>query len=136
MHFNPSFITASLLVTGGGAAGSWLRFATGRLWSQAIGPIAATAFPWATLTVNVSGSLAMGLLVAWLARYTNDSENWRLLLGVGVLGGFTTFSSFALEFAALVQRGQAGLAAFYVALSLFAGIGALFVGLTTMRTVA
>jgi CrcB protein len=136
MKSPPSFLVASLLVTGGGAAGSWLRFATGRLWTMAIGPIAASAFPWATLTVNIIGSLLMGILVGWLARYSAGGESWRLLLGVGVLGGFTTFSSFALEFGLFVERGALGLAALYVGLSLLAGFGALFTGLALMRVTA
>ncbi len=136
MQSTPSFVTASALVAGGGAAGSWLRFATGRLWSLAIGPVAAAAFPWATLTVNVAGSLAMGLLVGWLARHGTGGESWRLMLGVGVLGGYTTFSSFALEFGLFVERGQLGLGAVYVGLSLIAGFGALFAGLATARAIA
>jgi CrcB protein len=130
-----SFNTASLLVAGGGAVGSWLRFVTGRVWSGAIGPVAANAFPWATLTVNIVGSLLMGLLIGWLAR-VSAGESWRLLLGVGVLGGYTTFSSFALEFGLFVERGQLGLAALYVGLSLLIGFGALFAGLALARVVA
>ena len=136
MSSQPSFLHASLLVAAGGAAGSWLRFLTGRLWSAAIGPVAAAAFPWATLTVNVVGAFAMGLLVGWLARHGPPGESWRLALGVGVLGGFTTFSSFALEFGLFVERGAIGTAAIYVALSLFAGFGGLFSGLALMRVAA
>ena len=131
-----SFGTASLLVGGGGAFGSWLRFATARVWTLFIGPIAASAFPWATLTVNIVGALLMGVLVGWMARHGQGGETWRLLLGVGVLGGFTTFSSFALEFALFVERGALGMAAVYVALSLIAGFGALFAGLALMRVAA
>ena len=135
----PTFATSSLLVAGGGAIGAWLRFATGRLWTVAIGPIAASGFPWSTLTVNVLGSLAMGLLVGWLAHHGGEGsvhpESWRLLLGVGVLGGYTTFSAFALEFALFVERGALGLAALYTGLSLLAGFAALFAGLFIMRTV-
>ena len=131
-----SFVTASVLVTVGGAAGSWLRFATGRLWHFAIGPIAANEFPWATLSVNIVGSLLMGMLIGWLARHSAGGEAWRMLLGVGVLGGFTTFSSFALEFALFVERGNLGLAARYVGVSLLAGFGALFFGLAATRAVA
>jgi CrcB protein len=109
------------------------------LWTAAIGPIAASAFPWSTLTVNVAGSLAMGLLAGWLARHGGEGsvhpESWRLLLGVGVLGGYTTFSAFALEFALFVERGALGLAALYTGLSLLAGFAALFAGLFIMRTV-
>jgi CrcB protein len=133
----PSFLSASLIVAAGGAVGSWLRYLVGRAWTLAIGPVAASAFPWATLTVNVAGSFAMGLLAGWLARFgaphNVSGENWRLLLGVGVLGGFTTFSSFSLEFALLVERGTLGMAAVYVAASLIAGFAGLFAGLYLMR---
>ena len=107
-----------------------------RLWTQALGPIAAGAFPWATLTVNLAGSLAMGLLAGWLARHGSHGEGYRLLLGVGVLGGFTTFSAFSLEVVTLASRGAIGTAALYAALSLVAGIGGLLLGLATMRVAA
>lgn len=132
----PSFLTCSLLVAIGGGAGAWLRFLVGRLWSHAIGPVAASAFPWPTLSVNVLGSVAMGLLAGWLARHGSGGDTARLLLGVGVLGGFTTFSSFSLEFALLVERGALAPAAFYVALSLAAGFSGLFAGLAFMRSIA
>ena len=121
-------IPASGLVAGGGALGSWLRYVTSRAFAMAMGA-SASAFPWATLTANVLGSAAMGLLIAWLARHGGAGETWRLLLGVGVLGGFTTFSSFALEFSVFVERSQIGLAALYVAVSLLASFAALFAGL-------
>ena len=132
----PTFLTSSLYVALGGALGSWLRFVVGRLWTAAIGPVATSVFPWATLTVNVLGSFAMGLLAGWLARHGEGGEGWRLLLGVGVLGGFTTFSAFALEFGLLVERGALPTAAGYVALSLTAGFAGLFAGLYMMRTFA
>ncbi|MBC2670912.1 fluoride efflux transporter FluC [Novosphingobium piscinae] len=132
MNSSPSFGLSSLLVASGGAAGAWLRFATGRAW-QALAPAPATAFPWATLTANVLGCLCMGLLVGVLARHGQGGDGWRLLLGVGVLGGYTTFSAFALEFTLFVQRGLLGLAAGYVALSLLAGFAALFGGLLLTR---
>lgn len=132
----PTFLTSSLYVALGGALGSWLRYVVGRAWTGAIGPVAASAFPWATLTVNVLGSFAMGILTGWLARHGTGGEGARLLLGVGVLGGFTTFSAFALEFGLLVERGALGTAAGYVALSLAAGFAGLFAGLYLMRTFA
>lgn len=132
----PSFLASSLLVAGGGAFGSWLRYMVGRMTIGVIGPIRASDFPWATLTVNVAGSFAMGLLAGWLARQGTHGESWRLLLGVGVLGGFTTFSSFSLEFALLVERGTIGQAMGYVALSLAAGFAGLFAGLAIMRSIA
>lgn len=129
MTAQPSFLAASLSVAAGGAAGAWLRFAAGRV-------IGAHPFPFATLTVNVLGSLAMGLLAGWLARHADGGEQWRLLLGVGVLGGFTTFSAFSLEIALLIQRGAAGLAMLYIALSLLGGVGGLFAGLALARGIA
>lgn len=136
MNSAPSFTTASLLVLVGGGIGAWLRLMTARLWLSAIGPIAVATFPWATLTANVGGSFCMGLLVGWLARHNNGGDTWQLLLGVGLLGGYTTFSSFALEFALFVERGNLGLAALYVGVSLAAGFTALFAGLFLIRALA
>ncbi len=130
---SPSFLASSLFVALGGAIGAWLRFLVGRIYVGWLGPIKASAFPWGTLTANVLGSLAMGLLAGWLARHGQASEGARLFLAVGLLGGFTTFSAFSLEFALMVERGTIGLAALYVALSLIAGFAALFVGLAVMR---
>ena len=124
----PSFLAASLTVALGGGFGAWLRYATGRL-------IGASSFPFATLTVNIVGSFAMGLLAGWLARHGTGGEGWRLLLGVGVLGGFTTFSAFSLELVLMIERGTAGTAALYAVVSVAAGITGLFGGLALMRAV-
>lgn len=126
MTAQPSYLAASLSVAAGGAVGAWLRFVAGRL-------IGANPFPYATLSVNVLGSLAMGLLAGWLARHGESGEPWRLLLGVGVLGGFTTFSAFSLELALMIERGAMAQAATYVALSLLGGVGGLFAGLALAR---
>ncbi len=135
MNPAPAFPLASLLVILGGGFGAWLRFLTGWLMLAAIGARGTSSFPYATLCANVLGSLAMGLLTGWLARH-GGGEHWRLLLGVGVLGGYTTFSSFALEFAMFVERGALGAAALYVGVSLLAGFAALFAGLWLMRGLA
>ena len=127
----PSFFAASLYVILGGGIGAWLRYASGILIFRSLGP--ASQFPWATLSVNVLGSLAMGLLAGWLARHGSHGESWRLLLGVGFLGGFTTFSAFSLELALMVERGALATAAFYAAASVLAGVAALFAGLAIMR---
>lgn len=130
----PSFLTASVLVAIGGGLGSWLRYIVSRMTVSLIGPIRASDFPWATLSVNVLGSFAMGLLVGWLARFGEGGQDLRLLIGVGLLGGFTTFSSFALEFALFIERGAIGSALTYVGLSLVAGFAGLFLGLMLMRS--
>lgn len=135
----PSTLNASLLVALGGGAGAVLRFHLGRAVGSAF-PAAATAFPYATLACNVIGSMAMGLLAGWLARHGADrgigTEGWRMLLGVGLLGGFTTFSAFSLEVVNLWHRGAPGLAATYALASVIAGVAGLLLGLSMMRTAA
>jgi CrcB protein len=125
MSGSPSFLSHSLLVALGGGLGAWLRFAVGRL-------VGFSTFPWATLLVNVSGSFAMGLLAGWLARH-GSGESWRLLIGVGLLGGFTTFSAFSLELALMAERGELAVAAGYALASVIAGVAGLFAGLALMR---
>ncbi|QZP08013.1 fluoride efflux transporter CrcB [Caenibius sp. WL] len=129
----PSPLLASLYVALGGGAGSLLRYQSGRLMTHWLGPQTVTAFPWATLSVNLVGSMAMGLLAGFLARHGTGGEVWRLLIGVGLLGGFTTFSAFSLEMMLLIERGQPALALTYAAVSLFAGLTALYIGMIVMR---
>lgn len=123
-----------LLVAAGGAAGAVLRFATGQGVARLFGPSAA-AFPAATLLVNMLGSFLVGLLAGWLMK-RGGGDNLRLLLGVGLLGGFTTFSAFTLDLFVLLERGAATLALFYAAASLVAGVGALWLGLILTRSLA
>jgi len=129
----PAPLLASSLVALGGAIGSLLRYQVGRWMTHLLGPQVVTAFPWATLTVNIVGSLVMGLLAGWLAKFGQGGEQWRLFIGVGVLGGFTTFSSFSLEMMMLIERGQPAQAFVYAAVSLLAGLTALYIGLIAMR---
>jgi CrcB protein len=114
----------------GGAVGSALRYHVGRLALAWFGP----GYPWGTLAVNLIGGFVMGLLVGALGRLAMGGENWRLLLGVGVLGGFTTFSAFSLETALMIERGELLTAATYVAASVTGAIVAVFIGLTLARS--
>lgn len=119
-----------LLVAAGGAAGAAARYALGvqalRFW----GP----GWPFGTFIANVSGGLLMGLLAGYLAhRGGADQERLRVLLGVGVLGGFTTFSAFSLEVALMVERRTYGQAFAYASASVLLSISALFFGLVLAR---
>ncbi len=117
-----------LFVMAGGAFGSAARYLTGRATLAAFGP----AFPFGTLAVNLVGGLLMGLLAGVLAR-TGAAESWRLLLGVGVLGGFTTFSAFSLDAAVMIQRGAIGTALAYALVSVAGSVLAVFAGLWLAR---
>jgi fluoride exporter len=93
-------------------------------------------FPIGILAINVIGSTAMGLLAGWFAFKGHASQDVRLFLATGILGGFTTFSAFSLDAALLYERGQLGLAAAYVIASVALSIGGLFLGMWTMRTIS
>lgn len=112
----------------GGALGAGARHLVGATMLSRFGP----GFPWWTLTVNIVGGLLMGLLVSILAK-GGGSEQARLLLGVGVLGGFTTFSAFSLETWLMIERGQAMIAAAYVLASVIGSVAALGLGLWVAR---
>jgi CrcB protein len=118
-----------LVVFLGGGLGAALRHGVNLGAARLLG----TAFPYGTLTVNVLGSLIMGLMAAWFAFEGSPSQHWRLLLTTGMLGGFTTFSTFSLDTALLYERGELWLAAFYVVVSVAAGIAGLFGGLALVR---
>lgn len=120
-----------LLVMTGGGIGAGLRYLCGR-WALALfGP----GYPWGTLSVNIVGSLAMGLLAGVLAR-TGGSEQIRLFIGVGLLGGFTTFSAFSLELYEMLLRGALPTALAYAAISITAGVAGLWIAIHLVRAAA
>ena len=112
----------------GGALGAGGRYGVGTLLPAWTGG----TFPWATLAVNLSGGLAMGLLAGMFAR-GSESEIIRLFFGVGVLGGFTTFSAFSLDVVALVERGQALPALGYIAASVIGSVALTMLGINLVR---
>ena len=119
-----------LLVAIGGAVGSVARYMVGLFMTRLLG----MTFPWGTLTVNIVGSFAIGILTELVARRFDASAELRLLLVVGFLGGFTTFSSFSLDTMALVERGATMSAFAYVGASLVLALGAAFGGLLLGRS--
>ena len=118
-----------LLVALGGALGSVARYGVGVAAARVLG----LGFPFGTLTVNIIGSLLMGVLAA---RVGPEQENLRLAFGVGILGGFTTFSAFSLDFALLVERKAYAAAGAYAAGSVLFSLAAVFAGLHLVRTLA
>lgn len=121
------------LVMLGGAIGAGFRYQIGAIALARLGP----AFPWGTWLVNLVGGLLMGVLAGALARFTPaEGEPLRLFLGVGILGGFTTFSSFSLEAFNMLARGDYALAGAYAVSSVAGSIVALTLGLLAMRMVA
>ena len=125
-------MSSFLLVGLGGAIGAMGRHGA----NIAIGSLP-NGFPAATFLVNITGSIAMGLLIGWLAQATPQYQHEiRLFLAVGVFGGFTTFSSFSLDTIALIERGDFVLAAAYVIGSVLLAVAGLMMGLWAMRVLA
>ena len=120
-----------LFAAAGGAIGAGARHLVNIGFGRALG----AGFPWSTLFVNVLGCLLMGMLIEILALRLNVSPEVRTLLVTGVLGGFTTFSAFSLDFAVLIERGETLSALVYALGSFAAAIGALFIGLSLVRAI-
>lgn len=124
-------MTGWALIFLGGGLGALARYGLGLAATRAFGP----DLPWGTLACNLIGGLAMGALAAALLSGAG-SENLRLFAGVGLLGGFTTFSAFSLETAAMLQRGDLALAGGYALASVVGSVAALFAGMALMRSLA
>ena len=122
-----------LLVGAGGAIGAMARYASGSL----IGRWLPMAFPLPTLLINIAGSIFMGLFIGLLARFMPAQQaELRLFVAVGMLGGFTTFSSFSLDTIVLIERGAVMQAGAYVLLSVVVCLIGLYLGLLMTRGVA
>ncbi|MCI5044564.1 MAG: fluoride efflux transporter CrcB [Aquisalinus sp.] len=119
-----------LAVATGGGIGATIRYGV----SQLSGHFISDEFPWGTLFVNVAGSFAMGVLAAWLLSRTSDNQMLRAFWGVGVLGGFTTFSAFSLETITLFEKKAYAAAGGYLMASVFLSVTALLCGLIIGRS--
>jgi len=118
------------LVAAGGATGAVARYLLGAQAMRSLGG----GWPYGTFAANVLGGFLMGVLAGVLAlRGGADQEKWRVLLGMGVLGGFTTFSAYSLEVALMIERRAYGQAAAYSLGSVALSVLALFAGLILMR---
>ena len=125
---------STLLVFLGAGIGGALRHGVNIATARLLG----AGFPWGTLTVNVAGGFAMGVLAGWLALKAGEgwTQSVRLFLATGILGGFTTFSAFSLDAMLLWERGAMLLAFGYVAGSVVLSIGGLLLGLALVRSLA
>lgn len=120
-----------LWVAMGGAIGAGARYLVGVQAVRLLGH----GFPWGTLIVNVAGSFAMGVLISLFALKIEASQEVRAFLTTGILGGFTTFSAFSLDFAVLVERKALASAGLYTLGSVGISIMALFAGMLLVRAV-
>ena len=120
-----------LLVFIGGGLGSSLRHTVNMVSGRYLG----TAFPYHTFII-ITGSIVMGLIAGYLAFKGDGAQSWRLFLMTGILGGYTTFSAFSLDTALLYERGEIGLALFYVLGSVVFSVAGLFAGLALVRHLA
>jgi len=119
----------AVLVFLGGGLGAVLRHGVNRLTLSIWG----AGFPAGTMMVNIGGSLAMGLLVGIFAAMPSVSQQTRLFLATGLLGGFTTFSAFSLDALTLYERGQIALAIGYVAATVILSLAAIAAGFFLTR---
>ena len=126
-----ALVSSFIWVALGGAVGSVARFGFNLAAPRLLG----ADFPWATLIVNILGSLMMGFLAAFLAEKYSDQPDLRLFLLTGVLGGFTTFSAFSLDVFNLVQRGESSTAMIYASASVVLSIVAVFAGFVVSRAI-
>ncbi len=120
-----------LAIASGGAIGAVLRHFVNIISLHIMG----SGFPWGTLTVNVVGSFAMGALIAFFAHMGNPSPEVKGFLTVGLLGAFTTFSTFSLDVVTLWERGASFAAMGYIMASIMISIAALFAGVAILRQI-
>lgn len=124
-------MSSLLYVAFGGAIGASLRYVLGLAAVRAFGP----DYPYGTMAANVLGGFLMGMLAGWLAFKVSGGENLKLFLGVGLLGGFTTFSAFSLDAMTMLEKKAYGPFIGYTVGSVVLSIGALMMGLMLARKI-
>ena len=130
MNFLGSNLVAGFaIVFLGGGLGAATRHGFNLAGLRMLGP----DFPYATMFINITGSIVMGLCAAYFAFKGDASQHWRLFMTTGILGGYTTFSAFSLDTVLLYERGQWWLAAFNVVGSVALAVGGLVAGLAIVR---
>ena len=122
-------MTMVLAIASGGALGAVLR----HFMNNAVGAWLGGGFPWGIFAINVAGSFAMGVLIALFAHVWEPPQEMKAFLTVGILGGFTTFSTFSLDAVTLLERGATGAAALYTGGSVALAIGGLYAGMMIVR---
>ncbi|MHA1569851.1 MAG: fluoride efflux transporter CrcB [Alphaproteobacteria bacterium] len=120
-----------IAVAAGGATGAVGRY----LVMSQMGHWLGASFPYGTLVVNIVGSFILGALIEIMALVWSPSQEMRAFLVVGVLGAFTTFSTFSLDAVVLFERGEIGAAALYATLSVLLAVGGLLAGMSLFRLV-
>lgn len=131
-HAIPRSMGTLIAIAAGGALGAVGRYVFSSQVTHWMGP----DFPWGILLVNIAGCFVMGVVAELGALSLNLSPEMRAFLTTGILGGFTTFSAFALDSAVMIERGDWMATMFYVAASVLGSIAALFLGLATVQGVA
>jgi CrcB protein len=122
----------TLWIALGGALGATLRHFM-NIW---IARMSGSDFPWHTMLINISGSFVMGLLISFMELRWNVGNDLRAFLTTGILGGYTTFSAFSLDFAVLVERKAYTLAGAYAVGSVVVSLVAIFLGMAVARALA
>lgn len=128
----PEYVTRCLLVGLGGGLGSMLRYMVGGYTSSRMN----ARFPYGTFLVNCTGCFLIGLVVAVLAEKTELSPNWKYLIPIGFIGGYTTFSSFELETFRSVENGEMLIAGLNVSLSVVIGFIGVWLGMIAGKHIA
>ncbi|GIF64386.1 hypothetical protein Ais01nite_24210 [Asanoa ishikariensis] len=122
--------SALAVVSAGGVLGALARYGIGHAW-----PTPASGFPWATFVINVTGCLLMGALMMLVHDVFTRHHLLQPFLGVGVLGGYTTFSTYSVEIRGLIAAGATGTAVLYLFATLAAALVAVFAGMAAVRAV-